>query len=311
MIPQRVKLSGFLSYKDEQEVRFDGSPCGCSRAPTAAASRASSTPSRSRCSATTAAAARTPANSSTRSATLTVEFDFLLESNSTASSAPSGNCKNITSKSTVQVMRQTDGDVVGSTSRHGPEAQVRRAGSRTRSASTTRRSRRRCCCSRARRRSCSTSTPPGGPGCWPASSIWNATRNSTRRPTTKRKELKAALEWHRQSTRRLRSAFPTRIPTARRRGSKTPSTPAPDAGARSTSVSAIELQALRWADAVGVLEAAQREAHERRGCFSVTPSPSRRITPGFANCMDVCPAVTIIVTERGRIARVEPQDGDA
>ena len=26
MIPQRVKLSGFLSYKDEQEVRFDGSP---------------------------------------------------------------------------------------------------------------------------------------------------------------------------------------------------------------------------------------------------------------------------------------------
>ena len=25
MIPQRVKLSGFLSYKDEQEVRFDGS----------------------------------------------------------------------------------------------------------------------------------------------------------------------------------------------------------------------------------------------------------------------------------------------
>jgi len=26
MIPQRVKLSGFLSYKDEQEVRFEGSP---------------------------------------------------------------------------------------------------------------------------------------------------------------------------------------------------------------------------------------------------------------------------------------------
>jgi DNA repair protein SbcC/Rad50 len=26
MIPQRVKLKGFLSYKDEQEVRFDGSP---------------------------------------------------------------------------------------------------------------------------------------------------------------------------------------------------------------------------------------------------------------------------------------------
>ena len=26
MIPQRVKLSGFLSYKDEQEIRFDGSP---------------------------------------------------------------------------------------------------------------------------------------------------------------------------------------------------------------------------------------------------------------------------------------------
>ena len=26
MIPQRVKLSGFLSYKDEQEVRFDESP---------------------------------------------------------------------------------------------------------------------------------------------------------------------------------------------------------------------------------------------------------------------------------------------
>ncbi len=26
MIPQRVKLSGFLSYKDEQEVRFDGAP---------------------------------------------------------------------------------------------------------------------------------------------------------------------------------------------------------------------------------------------------------------------------------------------
>jgi len=26
VIPQRVKLSGFLSYKDEQEVRFDGSP---------------------------------------------------------------------------------------------------------------------------------------------------------------------------------------------------------------------------------------------------------------------------------------------
>src|SRR3954452_16273390 len=26
MIPQRVKLAGFLSYKDEQEVRFDGSP---------------------------------------------------------------------------------------------------------------------------------------------------------------------------------------------------------------------------------------------------------------------------------------------
>lgn len=26
MIPQRIKLSGFLSYKDEQEVRFDGSP---------------------------------------------------------------------------------------------------------------------------------------------------------------------------------------------------------------------------------------------------------------------------------------------
>src|SRR3954451_15187863 len=25
MIPQRVKLSGFLSYKDEQEIRFDGS----------------------------------------------------------------------------------------------------------------------------------------------------------------------------------------------------------------------------------------------------------------------------------------------
>ncbi|AWM37413.1 Nuclease SbcCD subunit C [Gemmata obscuriglobus] len=26
MIPQRVKLSGFLSYKDEQEIRFDGAP---------------------------------------------------------------------------------------------------------------------------------------------------------------------------------------------------------------------------------------------------------------------------------------------
>ena len=26
MIPQRVKLAGFLSYKDEQEIRFDGSP---------------------------------------------------------------------------------------------------------------------------------------------------------------------------------------------------------------------------------------------------------------------------------------------
>ncbi|MBA4062246.1 MAG: hypothetical protein C0501_00805 [Isosphaera sp.] len=26
MIPQRIKLSGFLSYKDEQEVRFDGAP---------------------------------------------------------------------------------------------------------------------------------------------------------------------------------------------------------------------------------------------------------------------------------------------
>src|SRR5580698_9843952 len=26
MIPQRIKLSGFLSYKDEQEIRFDGSP---------------------------------------------------------------------------------------------------------------------------------------------------------------------------------------------------------------------------------------------------------------------------------------------
>jgi DNA repair exonuclease SbcCD ATPase subunit len=26
VIPQRVKLAGFLSYKDEQEVRFDGSP---------------------------------------------------------------------------------------------------------------------------------------------------------------------------------------------------------------------------------------------------------------------------------------------
>src|SRR5947209_11913253 len=26
MIPQRVKLSGFLSYKEEQEIRFDGSP---------------------------------------------------------------------------------------------------------------------------------------------------------------------------------------------------------------------------------------------------------------------------------------------
>jgi DNA repair exonuclease SbcCD ATPase subunit len=26
MIPQRVKLSGFLSYKDEQDIRFDGSP---------------------------------------------------------------------------------------------------------------------------------------------------------------------------------------------------------------------------------------------------------------------------------------------
>ena len=26
MIPQRVKLSGFLSYKDEQEIRFDESP---------------------------------------------------------------------------------------------------------------------------------------------------------------------------------------------------------------------------------------------------------------------------------------------
>src|ERR671910_920480 len=25
VIPQRVKLSGFLSYKDEQEIRFDGS----------------------------------------------------------------------------------------------------------------------------------------------------------------------------------------------------------------------------------------------------------------------------------------------
>ena len=24
MIPQCVKLSGFLSYKDEQEIRFDG-----------------------------------------------------------------------------------------------------------------------------------------------------------------------------------------------------------------------------------------------------------------------------------------------
>src|SRR4029079_4793871 len=26
MIPQRVKLSGFLSYRDEQEIRFDESP---------------------------------------------------------------------------------------------------------------------------------------------------------------------------------------------------------------------------------------------------------------------------------------------
>src|SRR5580658_9911096 len=26
MIPQRVKLSGFLSYKEEQEIRFDESP---------------------------------------------------------------------------------------------------------------------------------------------------------------------------------------------------------------------------------------------------------------------------------------------
>ena len=26
MIPQRVKISGFLSYKDEQEIRFDSSP---------------------------------------------------------------------------------------------------------------------------------------------------------------------------------------------------------------------------------------------------------------------------------------------
>src|SRR5580704_11210969 len=26
MIPQRIKLSGFLSYKDEQEIRFNGSP---------------------------------------------------------------------------------------------------------------------------------------------------------------------------------------------------------------------------------------------------------------------------------------------
>src|SRR5580698_4727662 len=26
MIPQRIKLSGFLSYKDEQEIRFDESP---------------------------------------------------------------------------------------------------------------------------------------------------------------------------------------------------------------------------------------------------------------------------------------------
>src|SRR6476620_2028289 len=26
MIPQRVKMAGFLSYKDEQEIRFDGSP---------------------------------------------------------------------------------------------------------------------------------------------------------------------------------------------------------------------------------------------------------------------------------------------
>ena len=26
MIPQRIKLSGFLSYKDEQEIRFHESP---------------------------------------------------------------------------------------------------------------------------------------------------------------------------------------------------------------------------------------------------------------------------------------------
>ena len=26
MIPHRIKMSGFLSYKDEQEVRFDDAP---------------------------------------------------------------------------------------------------------------------------------------------------------------------------------------------------------------------------------------------------------------------------------------------
>jgi exonuclease SbcC len=299
MIPQRVKMSGFLSYREEQELRFDGASLwmltgangsgkssvfdavtyalfGCHRG---GSQNAAELINRS-------------------SSTLSVEFDFLLDSVCHRIKRTLRQLKN-TTKSTVQVLRQDpDGTwnaVSGTDQKLKFDAWIREKIGLDYETFTSS-----VLLLQGKAEKLLDATPTGRAGVLARIVDLERYQKLHAQADEKRKAAKLQLENLTNQLAGLRLVTDEEYTAAVARIEEV------DCGrmevqARIDSLQALELQALRWADAQDKLETARDKLRTAEAILSHAVAIERDYAR-LRELHDVLPAVTIIVTERSRIA---------
>lgn len=300
MIPQRIRLSGFLSYKDEQEVRFDSAPLWMLTGPNGSGKSSifdALTYSLFGCHRGGTQNAGELINRG--SSTLSVEFDFKLETGLHRVKRTLRQLKN-TTKSTVQVFRQeADGSwnaVSGTDQKVKFDAWIRDhigLDYETFTSSVL--------LLQGKAEKLLDSAPTGRAAVLARIVDLERYQKLHAAADEKRKvsknlleSLSAQLEGIKVVSDEEYAAAETAIAEAERIRNETQE--------RIDRLQEAELQSLRWADAVTAYETASDKLTHNEALMSHAVAIEKDYAR-FRELHDVFPAVTIIVTERSRIAQ--------
>jgi len=300
MIPQRVKLSGFLSYKDEQEVRFDSAPLWM-------LTGANGSGKSSIFDALTYALFGCHRGGTQNSgelinrgcSTLSVEFDFLLDSGLHRVKRTLRQLKN-TTKSTVQVFRQeADGSwnaVLGTDQKLKFDAWIRdKIGLDYETFTSS------VLLLQGKAEKLLDATPTGRAGVLARIVDLERYQKLHAAADEKRKSSKCALESLTNQLDGIKCVTDEEYLAAEAKIVDVDRGRA-EAQERIDRLQACELQALRWADAVSALDAARDKLTHNEALLSHAVAIEKDYAR-LRELHDVFPAVSIIVTERSRIAQ--------